>query len=126
MRFRCYDDGDRRNVMIDCGPLLLKYRGLNGRLKIGLVLGGSRGPLWVRSLIEFLGNVPAFEIHLFVASSAARQPPNTSSGLADRLYTWSRRAADPLGKVHMDLGEAIPQAAPETSRARKMDLLCWI
>src|SRR5258708_9017135 len=112
--------------MIDCGPLLLKYRGLNGRLKIGLVLGGSRGPLWVRSLIEFLGNVPSFEVHLFVAGNGARRTLITSSGLADRLYTWSRRVADPFGEVDLDFGETVPEAAQEAIRARKLDLLCCI
>src|SRR5216684_70809 len=107
MRLRCYDDGDRQNAMIDCGPLLLKYRGLNGRLKIGLVLSGSRGPCWVRSLIEFLRKVPAFELHLFVAGNGTRLKPSPSSGLADRLYNWSRRVADPFGEVDLDLGEAV-------------------
>src|SRR5258707_693726 len=122
----CYDDDDRRNIMIDCGPLLLKYRGLNGRLKIGLVLGGRRSPLWVRTLIEFLGNVPLFEVHFFLAGNGARGTPTTPSGLADRLYTWSRKVADPFGEVDLDLGEAVPEAAREAIRARKLDLLCWI
>src|SRR5438309_549270 len=111
MRLRCYDDGDRQNAMIDCGPLLLKFRGLNGRLKIGMVVSGSRSPSWVRSLIEFLRNVPAFELHLFVAGDGVRRPPITSYGLADRLYTWSRSVADPFGEVDLDLGEAVPEAA---------------
>src|SRR5260370_18633853 len=126
MRFRCYDDGDRRIPMIDCGPLLLKYRGLNGLLKIGLVLGGNRSPLWVRSLIDLLRNVPAFELHVFIAGGGARRPPTTSSGLADRLYTWSRRVADPFSEVDLDLGEAVPEAAREAIRARKLSWLCWV
>src|SRR5260370_1858469 len=126
MRFRCYDDDDRRNIMIDCGHLLLKYRGLNGRLKIGLVLGGRRGPLWVRSLIEFLGNVPGLELHFFIAGNGARRPSTAASGLADRLYTWSRRGADPFGEVDLDLGETVPEAAQETKRARKLGLLFCI
>src|SRR6266849_1245841 len=106
--------------MIDCGPLLLKYRGLNGRLKIGVVLSGSRSPSWVRSLIELLGNVAAFEVLLFVAGNGTLLKPSPSSGLADRLYNWSRRVADPYGQVDLDLGEAV-----EAIRARRLDLLCW-
>src|SRR5260370_16218793 len=113
-------------AMIDRGPLLLKYRGLNGRLKIGVVFSGSRSPSWVRSLIELLGNVAAFEVHLFVAGNGTRLKPSPSSGLADRLYNWSRRVADPFGELDLDLGEAVPEAAPETIRARQLDLLCWI
>jgi hypothetical protein len=112
--------------MIDCGPLLLKHRGLSGRLRIGLVLSGLRGPLWVRSLIEFLRSVPSFEVDLFVAARATARTPSSSSGLADRLYKWSRKAADPFGEVELDLGEAIPEAVPEEIRARNLDLLCWI
>src|SRR5258708_9800270 len=123
MRLRCYDDGDRQNAMIDCGPLLLKYRGLNGRLKIGLVLSGSRGPSWIRSLVEFLRNVPSFERHFCVAGDGQ---PTASSGLADRLYTWSRSVADPFGEVDLDLGEAVPEAAREAICGRRLDLLCWI
>jgi len=120
--------------MIDRGPLLLNYHGLNGsakeRLKIGLVLGGCHGPSWIRSLIELLGNVPSFEVHFFAADGAAQPPTAVSSTLADRLYTWSRRAADPFGGVDLDLGEAVlANGAPalrEAIRAAKLDLLCWI
>src|SRR5260370_24867089 len=105
--------------MIDCGPLLLKFRGLNGRLKIGMVLSGSRGPCWVRSLIEFLRNVPAFELHLFVSGSGARRTPTASSGLADRLYTSSRSVADPLVEVVLRFGEAVPEAAPAAICGRR-------
>jgi hypothetical protein len=109
--------------MIDCGPLLLKYRGLNGRLKIGLVLSGPCGSSWIRSLVEFLRNVPSFDLHFFVAGD---EQPTSSAGLADRLYAWSRRVTDPFGEVDLDLGKAVQEAAPEAIRDRKLDLLCWI
>jgi hypothetical protein len=124
--------------MIDRGTLLLDYRGLNDtlqeKLKIGVVLDGPRSPRWVRSLIELLGSVPSFDIHLFLADSDTPRP-TTSSGLAARLDTWSRSKADPFGEVDLDLEEAalahaasnpLPEPVREAIRARKLDLLCWI
>ncbi len=131
--------------MIDRGSLLLMYRGLEGavqgHLKIGLVVCGARGPLWLQSLLALLRSVTLFEIHLFIAGSGARRTPTTSSGLADRLYAWSRRKADPFGEIDLNLGEAFPAFQPvpsgdasnalpeclrESIRDRKLDLLCWI
>ncbi len=116
--------------MIDCGSLLLKYRGLDGavqgRLKIGFVVGGARGPLWFHSLLVLLRSVTQFEIHLFSAGSGACRTPVTSSGLAERLYTWSRRKADPFGEVDLDFDGTLPEAVRESIRARELDLLCWI
>ena len=116
--------------MIDCGSLLLKYRGLDGavqgRLKIGLVVCGPRGPLWVQSLLELLRNVTLFDMHLFSAGSGARPAPATSSVLAEHLYTWSRRKADPFGEVDLDSNGDLPAAVRESIRARDLDLLCWI
>jgi hypothetical protein len=116
--------------MIDRGTLLLDYRGLNGipqqKLRIGIVLEGLRSPLWVRSLIELLGSIPSFDVHLFVVDSTAT-PKTTPSGLAGRLYTWSRKTADPFAEVDLDLGEApLPDSSREAIRAQKLDLLCWI
>jgi hypothetical protein len=132
---------DNRILMIDRGALLLNYRGLNattqGRLKIGVVVEGPRGPLWVHSLLELLGNVPWFDVHLFVAGSRDPQTSATSSGLAGRLYTWSRGKADPFGEADLHLEEdepvlnnalanPLPESVRDAIRARKLDLLCWI
>jgi len=118
-------------AMIDRGTLLLNYRGLKDtpreKLRIGIVLEGPRGPLWIRSLIELLGSIPSFDVHLFVADSETPRAPATSAGLAGRLYKWSRSKADPFGEVDLDLGEApLPDSMREAIRARKLDLLYWI
>src|SRR5665213_458083 len=119
--------------MLDCGPLLLNFRGLNGtgqkRLKIGLAADSDHDPPWIRSLIELLACVPAFELHIFPAGRGSHLKPTTSSWLAERLYSWSRQAADPFGDMNPDSGEAGPDG-PDTLRgailAGNLDLLCWI
>jgi hypothetical protein len=115
--------------MID-GTLLLKHRGLDGavpeRLKIGLVVASSRVAAWVHSLVVLLRNVTQFEIHLFTADRGTRRTTSRSSVLAERLYAWSRRNADPFREVDLDFGEPLLEEVREAIRARELDLLCWI
>jgi hypothetical protein len=106
--------------MIDHGPLMLPYRRLgkfNRPLKIGLVLSGSNGPAWIRSVVQYLKSIPEFEVHSIVTAGTRTAEPIAPSWLADRLYAASRRKYDPFAEAALDVDPAPPSG---------MDMLVWL
>jgi hypothetical protein len=103
------------SLTLERGPLLLDFRSIASRLRVGVVVQGPAAPEWMIEFLDWLCGIEQFDVQVF---SAGAEPNLAPPGqLFERIYSRSRRVYDPFRKSAIEV---------QTWTGAASDVVLWL